>query len=168
MAQMQPAHPAEGARRSLPIGISESMSDDAQRLLDELHVRQDAFEQQAQLVRQLQTALQRAQATNQELALVADRVTDAILICDARRCISWVNPAFTRLTGFSLTECHGQLPEELLSGPHTDAAIVAQINQSLAQGASVERLEVCHHRKDGEPFWAVSYTHLTLPTKRIV
>ena len=104
-------------------------------------------------MRQLQTALQRAQATNQELALVADRVTDAILICDAQRCISWVNPAFTRLTGFSLTECHGQLPEELLSGPHTDAAIVAQINQSLAQGASVERLEVCHHRKDGEPFW---------------
>jgi PAS domain S-box-containing protein len=129
------------------------MSDDAQRLLDELHVRQDAFEQQAQLVRQLQTALQRSQATNQELALVADRVTDAILICDAHRCISWVNPAFTKLTGFTLTECHGQLPEELLSGPHTDAAVVAQINQSLAQGASVERLEVCHHRKDGEPFW---------------
>lgn len=153
MAQTQPIRPAEGARRSLPLGISESMSDDAQRLLDELHVRQDAFEQQAQLVRQLQTALQRAQATNQELALVADRVTDAILICDARRCISWVNPAFTRLTGFALTECHGQLPEELLSGPHTDGAIVAQINQSLAQGASVERLEVCHHRKDGEPFW---------------
>ena len=35
MAQMQPARPTEGARRSLPMGISESMSDDAQRLLDE-------------------------------------------------------------------------------------------------------------------------------------
>lgn len=153
MPQVQPARAADATRRSLPAGVSESMSDDAQRLLDELHVRQDAFEQQAQLVRQLQTALQRSQATNQELALVADRVTDAILICDAHRCISWVNPAFTKLTGFTLTECHGQLPEELLSGPHTDAAVVAQINQSLAQGASVERLEVCHHRKDGEPFW---------------
>lgn len=140
-------------RRSLPAGISPSMADDADRLLEELHQRQDAFEQQGQMLRQLQAALARAQATNQELALVADRVTDAIVICDARRCITWVNPAFTRLTGFSLTESHGQQPEELLSGPHTDTATITRINQMLAQGATVERLEVCHHRKDGEPFW---------------
>ncbi|WP_290877410.1 ATP-binding protein, partial [Aquabacterium sp.] len=130
-----------------------SMADDPARLLDELHLRHDAFEQQNQLLKQMQAALQRAQATNQELALVADRATDAILICDAQRCITWVNPAFTRLTGFPLTECHGQLPEELLSGPHTDPAVITRINQMLAQGATVERLEVCHHRKDGEPFW---------------
>lgn len=140
-------------RRSLPVGVSDTMADDAQRLLDELQLRHDAFEQQGQVMRQLQAALQRAQATNQELALVADRVTDAILICDAQRCISWVNPAFTRLTGFTLTECHGQLPEELLSGPHTDPATITRINQVLAQGGSIEKLEVCHHRKDGEPFW---------------
>lgn len=144
---------AVGGRRALPTGISATMADDPARLLEELHLRHDAFEQQGQVLRQLQSALQRAQATNQELALVADRATDAILICDAQRCITWANPAFTRLTGFALTECHGQLPEELLSGPHTDPAIITRINQMLAQGATVERLEVCHHRKDGEPFW---------------
>jgi PAS domain S-box-containing protein len=140
-------------RRALPAGISDTMADDNQRLLDELQLRHDAFEQQGQVLRQLQAALQRSQATNQELALVADRVSDAIVICDARRCISWVNPAFTRLTGFSLTECHGQQPEELLSGPHTDPAVITRINQVLAQGEGIEHLEVCHHRKDGEPFW---------------
>lgn len=105
------------------------------------------------LIQQLQSALQRAQSTNQELALIADRVNDAILICDVQRCITWVNPAFTRLTGFTLTECHGQQPEELLSGPHTDSGTITQINQALTQGDSIERLEICHHRKDGEPFW---------------
>ena len=141
------------ARRPLPAGISEQLSDEAPRLLDELHMRDDTLAQQAQLVRQLQTALQRAQSTNQELALIADRVSDAILICDMQRCITWVNPAFTRLTGFTLTECHGQQPEELLSGPHTDSATITHINQALALGDSIERLEICHHRKDGEPFW---------------
>ncbi len=92
-------------------------------------------------------------ATTQELALIADRVNDAVLICDASRCIRWANPAFTRLTGFTLSECLGQLPEELLSGPHTEAAVIAQMNQQLARGASVEQLEICLHRKDGEPFW---------------
>lgn len=148
-----PAWRTPPSRRPLPVGISDTMADDAQRLLDELQLRQDAFEQQGQVLRQLQAALHRSQATNQELALVADRVTDAILICDAQRCISWVNPAFTKLTGFALTECHGQLPEELLSGPHTDPATITRINQSLAQGEGIEHLEVCHHRKDGEPFW---------------
>ena len=142
------------ARRStLPTGVSDSMADDAQRLLDELHLRHDAFEQQGQVLKQVQAALQRAQSTNQELALVADRVTDAILICDAQRCIKWVNPSFTKLTGFTLTECHGQLTEELLSGPHTDPAVITRVNQTLAQGQSVDKVQVCHHRKDGEPFW---------------
>jgi PAS domain S-box-containing protein len=140
-------------RRALPSGISDTMADDTQRLLDELQLRHDAFEQQGQVLRQLQAALQRSQATNQELALVADRVTDALVICDAQRCISWVNPAFARLTGFTLTECHGQQPEELLSGPHTDPATIMRINQVLAKGEGIEHLEVCHHRKDGEPFW---------------
>ena len=126
------------ARRPLPAGISEQLSDEAPRLLDELHMRDDTLAQQAQLVRQLQTALQRAQSTNQELALIADRVSDAILICDMQRCITWVNPAFTRLTGFTLTECHGQQPEELLSGPHTDSATITHINQALALGGRGE------------------------------
>ncbi len=143
------------SRRALPAGISESVADDPERLLEEVRQRQDAFEQQGQILRQVQTALQRAQGTNQELALVADRVTDAILICDAHRCITWINPAFTRLTGFTLTECHGLLPEELLSGPHTDDATITRINQAVAQGSSIEKLEVCHHRKDGEPFWVI-------------
>lgn len=108
---------------------------------------------------QLQSALQRAQATNQELALIADRVSDAIILCDARRCITWVNPAFTRLTGFTLTECHGQLPEELLCGPQTDSAAITRINQQLAQGQSVDKLAVCHHRKDGEPLWVARSVH---------
>ena len=162
MTDFIPASPTDPApwrgstsarRSSLPTGVSDTMADDAQRLLDELHVRHDAFEQQGQVLKQVQVALQRAQSTNQELALVADRVTDAILICDAQRCIKWVNPSFTRLTGFTLTECHGQLTEELLSGPHTDPAVITRVNQTLAHGQSVDKVQVCHHRKDGEPFW---------------
>lgn len=95
----------------------------------------------------------RAQATNQELALIADRITDAVLVCDAQRCIRWANPAFTQLTGYTLEDAYGRQLEELLSGPQTDAEAVTRINQWLSQGQSVERAPMCQHHKDGKAFW---------------
>ena len=47
-------------RRALPSGISDAMADDHQRLLDEIKVRHDAFEQQGQVLRQLGFAHHRA------------------------------------------------------------------------------------------------------------
>src|SRR3989344_7273178 len=41
MPQILPARNADAPRRSLPMGISEPMSDDNQRLLEELHTRQE-------------------------------------------------------------------------------------------------------------------------------
>lgn len=106
-----------------------------------------------------EAALLRAQTTNQDLALLADRVSDAVMICDARRCIRWVNPAFARLTGFSLSESLDQQPEELLSGPHTEPSLITRINQTLARGEAIEELEICQHRKDGEPIWVCRSIH---------
>ncbi len=94
-----------------------------------------------------------AHATNQELALMADRITDAVLVCDAQRCIRWANPAFTRLTGYTLEDAYGRQVEELLSGPQTDAEAVRRINQWISQGEGVERVAMCQHHKDGEAFW---------------
>ena len=98
-------------------------------------------------------AAKRFQATNQELALMADRITDAVLVCDEQRCIRWANPAFTQLTGYTLQEAYGRQLEELLSGPQTDAQAVARINQALSHGEGVERVALCQHHKDGEAFW---------------
>lgn len=95
----------------------------------------------------------RAQATNQELALMADRITDAVLVCDAQRCIRWANPAFTQLTGYTLEEAYGRQVEELLCGPQTDADAVTRINQWISKGEGVERVPMAQHHKDGEAFW---------------
>jgi len=95
----------------------------------------------------------RPQATNQELALMADRITDAVLVCDEHRCIRWANPAFTLLTGYALQDAYGRQVEELLSGPQTDADAVTRINQWLSQGQGVERMPMCQHDRNGEAFW---------------
>jgi PAS domain S-box-containing protein len=93
------------------------------------------------------------QASTQELALLADRITDAVVVCDAQRSIRWANPAFTRLTGFLLEEAQGCQIEELLSGPQTDPEAVMRITQALARGEGIEHVPMCQHHRNGEAFW---------------
>lgn len=100
-----------------------------------------------------------AQASNQELALLADRITDAVVVCDAQRNIRWANPAFSRLTGFLLEEAQGRQIEELLSGPQTDVEAVLRISQTLARGEGIEHLPMCQHHRNGEAFWVERTIH---------
>ena len=65
--------------------------------------------------------------------------------------ILYVNPAFTRITGYSAAEAIGQTPR-LLQGPKTDRAVLGRLRRSLASGRSANG-EVLNYRKNGEEFW---------------
>jgi PAS domain S-box-containing protein len=54
------------------------------------------------------------------LALVAERTQNIVLITDERRRTVWANEAFTRVTGYALTEAIGKTPGELLQTEGTD------------------------------------------------
>lgn len=47
---------------------------------------------------------------------IIENTHEAILICDKEQRITYVNPAFTRMTGYSLTDVLGQTPKLLNSG----------------------------------------------------
>ena len=63
----------------------------------------------------------------------------------------WVNPAFTRLTGYSLDEATGRNCR-YLQGPNTDRAVVARIGGALAGHQTVTET-LLNYRKDGTAFW---------------
>ncbi|MBI3902559.1 MAG: PAS domain S-box protein [Nitrosomonadales bacterium] len=83
-------------------------------------------------------------------ASVFDTSQEAILITDASNAISDVNPAFTRITGYSREEVLGRNPKLLSSGRH-DQAFYAAMWQSLNQNRSW-RGEVWNRRKSGETY----------------
>ncbi|MGN6701526.1 MAG: PAS domain-containing protein, partial [Burkholderiaceae bacterium] len=56
------------------------------------------------------------------LALIARKITTAVLITDAEGRIEWANEAFTVLTGYSVEEVTGRKPGHFLQGPDTDPA----------------------------------------------
>ena len=72
---------------------------------------------------------------------------DGIVITDLKANIQWVNPAWSKLTGYSENEAMGQNPRILKSGEH-DEAFFQNMWQKLNKGL-VWNGEMINRRKDG-------------------
>jgi PAS domain S-box-containing protein len=76
-----------------------------------------------------------------------DAAANAIIICDREGYIIWVNPAFTRLTGYAPVEAIGQTMRLLKSGQH-DEAFYQRLWGTILAG-QVWQGETTNRRKDG-------------------
>jgi two-component system NtrC family sensor kinase len=79
--------------------------------------------------------------------MALDAVANAIIITDVDGQILWVNPAFTRLTGFSVDEAIGRTPSILKSGEQ-DARVYRELWTTIRAGR-VWRGHLVNRRKDG-------------------
>ena len=86
------------------------------------------------------------------LSLVASNTDNAVIITDANRQIEWVNPGFTRITGYTLEEVKGKNPGKILQGKDTDPATVQRIREKLLLKTSFQE-EILNYAKDGRPYW---------------
>jgi PAS domain S-box-containing protein len=81
------------------------------------------------------------------LSTVLESATNAVMITDAEGYISWVNSAFTALTGYELSEVVGQTPRFLKSGKH-DEKFYAEMWETISRGVPWQG-RVVNRRKDG-------------------
>jgi PAS domain S-box-containing protein len=63
----------------------------------------------------------------------------------------WVNPAFTRLTGYDLDEVLGRNCR-FLQGPNTDPTAISRIRSALADERPITEV-LLNYRRDGTAFW---------------
>lgn len=85
---------------------------------------------------------------------VADYTHDALVITDAdpeNPCIVYVNPAFTRLTGWKAEEVIGKTPA-FLRGPHTQAEALASLRRARRDKKPVT-VEMINYTKQKHEFW---------------
>jgi two-component system, cell cycle sensor histidine kinase and response regulator CckA len=76
-------------------------------------------------------------------------ITDAELDLPGPRVV-FVNPAFTKMTGYSQEEAVGKTPR-ILQGPRTDKTVLSRLRKNLEQGETFEG-EAINYRKDGKEF----------------
>jgi PAS domain S-box-containing protein len=87
-----------------------------------------------------------------ERAVIATDIT--FTITDPREAdnpLVWVNPSFTRVTGYEADEVVGRNCR-FLQGPATDPAAVARIRAAIQEGRT-HTTTLLNYRKDGTAFW---------------
>lgn len=89
-----------------------------------------------------------AEAKSRLQTAALDAAANAIVVTDRRGGIQWVNPAFTRLTGYTLEEALGQNPRILKSGKQNEL-FYQNLWSTIISGA-VWSGELTNRKKDGQ------------------
>ncbi|MEI6666746.1 MAG: ATP-binding protein [Acidobacteriota bacterium] len=100
------------------------------------------------------TAEKQAQDEIAKLSLVASFTDNLVIITDREGRTEWVNQAFIKRTGYTLDEMIGRKPGDVLQGPDTDRAMVAEISEWLREGRSF-KAELLNYTRSGEPYWGL-------------
>jgi len=85
------------------------------------------------------------------LSAAIDCSDQVVVITNARHEIVYVNPAFTRLTGYSREEAAGRNPR-FLQGAETSQATRIALREAVAVGRQVQA-EILNYSKAGKAYW---------------
>lgn len=102
----------------------------------------------AQAALSILSAYDQAQIRLQKVAL--ESVANAVVITNTDGVIEWVNPAFTRLTGYDAAEAIGATPRLLRSGNHS-RAFYSRMWETLLAGETWHG-EMYNRRRDGSVY----------------
>ncbi len=89
----------------------------------------------------------------QRLSLVADTTDNAIIIVNRHGFIEYINPGFTKTSGYAELDVLGAKPGEFLFGEKTNEIVLESINSKLQLEVSFVE-EVLLYRKDNSTYWA--------------
>jgi len=101
------------------------------------------------------TAIRQAGETVSLLSSAVEQSKESIVITNAELDlpgpgIIFVNPAFTKMTGYTASDVIGKTPR-ILQGPRTDRTVLDRLRQNLEGGGAFEG-ETVNYRKDGTEF----------------
>jgi PAS domain S-box-containing protein len=82
---------------------------------------------------------------------ILENISAGILLTDKNQLISYCNPAFQKLTGYSFEDILGK-SSTLLQGPETDQQTLRELKKALDANQSFQG-ELINYRKDGSAFW---------------
>ncbi|MCC4596601.1 EAL domain-containing protein [Xanthomonas campestris pv. phormiicola] len=86
------------------------------------------------------------------LSLALDRSDNAIVVCDPKLAILYVNAGFAHMFSYDAEEVRGLLPSSVLPGAGTDMQAVRLTRERVVSGVG-HQTDLLVYRKDGTPLW---------------
>jgi len=105
-------------------------------------------------LKQRELELERLLSGHTMLAAAVSQSPAGVMVAEATaegHLITYTNPAFTHITGYSAEEVRGR-DWTFLKGPETSPETCDQIMEALRERRSIQR-EIINYRKDGSKFW---------------
>jgi len=87
-----------------------------------------------------------------ELAQVAEMASESIIVTDSEGRTTWVNKAFSEMTGYTEEDMIGKKPGYFLQGPDTDPETIRKISIAVSKREPVQ-YEILNYTKSGDPYW---------------
>ncbi len=86
------------------------------------------------------------------LALVAQSTSNAVILTDMRRRVTWANAANERVTGYTLAELRGRSPGAVLQCEASDPQVVQRMREALDAGLPFNG-DLINRSKQGRLYW---------------
>ena len=131
--------------------MSERQITKAQLMVEIQQLRQQVAELTAQ---QTAVAVRDSEERLRQLSAAVEQSPVSIVITDLNGSITYVNPKFSQLTGYSLEEAIGQNPRILKSG-YTSSDAYQDLWQTISAGRTW-RGEFHNKKKNGELYWEIA------------
>ncbi len=90
----------------------------------------------------------------ERLAVVARSTTNGVVFAASNRRVTWINEGFENITGYTLEDCLGKTPIDLMVCEKTDTHELHRLQQTLEHG-QIYKGEVLTRRKNGDTYWAL-------------
>ena len=96
--------------------------------------------------------LESISAEAQLLSDAVSRTHNGVIITDDTNRAVWANAAFTRITGYPISELLGKTPGEVLQGPETSLEMRKYMRNKIKMREAFEA-EILNYTKQGRTYW---------------